>query len=59
MRSTTAREVILASHLGRPLKDKKKADEKGLPFDPAKYTPPPRLRVLAANARAAGGFVAW
>ena len=30
--------VILASHLGRPLKDKKKAEDKGLPFDPAKYT---------------------
>ena len=30
--------VILASHLGRPLKDKKKADEKGLPYDPAKYS---------------------
>ncbi|HMQ04568.1 MAG TPA: phosphoglycerate kinase [Pyrinomonadaceae bacterium] len=30
--------VILASHLGRPLKDKKKAEEKGTPFDPAKYS---------------------
>src|SRR5689334_22688654 len=30
--------VILASHLGRPLKDKKKAEEKGLPFDEAKYS---------------------
>ena len=30
--------VILASHLGRPLKDKKKAEEKGLPYEPAKYT---------------------
>jgi 3-phosphoglycerate kinase len=30
--------VILASHLGRPLKDKKKAEEKGTPYDPAKYT---------------------
>jgi phosphoglycerate kinase len=30
--------VILASHLGRPIKDKKKAEEKGLPYDPAKYT---------------------
>jgi phosphoglycerate kinase len=31
-------KVILASHLGRPIKDKKKAEEKGLPYDAAKYT---------------------
>ena len=31
-------KVILASHLGRPLKDKKKAEEKGLPYDPRKYS---------------------
>ena len=31
-------KVILASHLGRPLKDKKKAEEKGTPYDPAKYS---------------------
>jgi len=31
-------KVVLASHLGRPLKDKKKADEKGLPYDAAKYS---------------------
>lgn len=31
-------KVILASHLGRPLKDKKKAEEKGMPYDPAKYS---------------------
>jgi len=31
-------KVILASHLGRPLKDKKKADEKGLEFDGSKYS---------------------
>ncbi len=31
-------KVILASHLGRPLKDKKKAEEKGLPYDVAKYS---------------------
>ncbi len=30
--------VILASHLGRPLKDKKKAEEKGQPYDGAKYS---------------------
>ncbi len=30
--------IILASHLGRPLKDKKKAEEKGIQYDPAKYT---------------------
>jgi 3-phosphoglycerate kinase len=31
-------KVILASHLGRPLKDKKKAEEKGMPYDESKYT---------------------
>jgi phosphoglycerate kinase len=31
-------KVILASHLGRPLKDKKKAEESGLPHDQAKYS---------------------
>lgn len=30
--------IILASHLGRPLKDQKKAEEKGLPFNKAKYS---------------------
>jgi 3-phosphoglycerate kinase len=37
-------KVVLASHLGRPLKDKKKAEEKGDPFDPDKYS----LRPVAA-----------
>ncbi len=31
-------KVILASHLGRPLKDKKKAKEKGMPYDANKYS---------------------
>ena len=31
-------KVILASHLGRPLKDKKKAEERGLEFDVSKYS---------------------
>src|SRR5262249_9138680 len=31
-------KVILASHLGRPLKDKKEAEEKGTEYDPARYT---------------------
>jgi len=31
-------KVILASHLGRPLKDKKKAEERGMPYDPGKYS---------------------
>ncbi|QYO66961.1 phosphoglycerate kinase [Leptolyngbya sp. 7M] len=31
-------KVVLASHLGRPLKDKKKTEEKGIEFDPSKYT---------------------
>lgn len=30
--------IILASHLGRPQKDKKKAEEAEKPFDPAKFT---------------------
>lgn len=38
-------KVILASHLGRPLKDKKKAEEKGLPYDADKYS----LKVVAEN----------
>ncbi len=31
-------KVVLASHLGRPIKDKKKAEEKGMPYDLGKYT---------------------
>jgi phosphoglycerate kinase len=31
-------KVILASHLGRPIKDKKKAEEKGMPYDASKYS---------------------
>jgi phosphoglycerate kinase len=30
--------VILASHLGRPIKDKKKAEEVGKPYDAGKYS---------------------
>jgi len=40
-------KVILASHLGRPLKDKKKAEEKGLPFDENKYSLFPVARKLS------------
>jgi phosphoglycerate kinase len=39
-------KVILASHLGRPLKDKKKAEEKGLPYDVAKYSLKPVFNEL-------------
>jgi 3-phosphoglycerate kinase len=39
-------KVVLASHLGRPLKDKKKAEEKGLPFDEGKYTLRPAAKRL-------------
>src|SRR6266700_5158073 len=39
-------KVILASHLGRPLKDKKKAEEKGMPYDPAKYSLRPVFQYL-------------
>src|SRR5688572_1697602 len=38
--------VILASHLGRPLKDKQKADEKGMPYDAAKYSLKPVYEYL-------------
>ncbi|HEV7699273.1 MAG TPA: phosphoglycerate kinase [Pyrinomonadaceae bacterium] len=31
-------KIILGSHLGRPLKDKKKAEEKGLPYDANEYS---------------------
>lgn len=40
-------KVILASHLGRPLKDKKKADEKSLPYDPSKYSLRPVYEYLS------------
>jgi len=40
--------VILASHLGRPLKDKKKAEEKGMPYDAASYSLRPVYEYLRA-----------
>ncbi|MBL8182505.1 MAG: phosphoglycerate kinase [Blastocatellia bacterium] len=40
-------KVIVASHLGRPLKDKKKAEEKGLPYDEAKYSLKPVFEYLS------------
>jgi phosphoglycerate kinase len=40
-------KVILASHLGRPLKDKKKAEERGSPYDPAKYSLKPIFEYLS------------
>src|SRR5215212_9813336 len=39
-------KVILASHLGRPLKDKKKADEKGMPYDINNYSLKPVYEYL-------------
>jgi phosphoglycerate kinase len=39
-------KVILASHLGRPLKDKKKADEKGIEYNAAKYSLRPVFEYL-------------
>ncbi len=39
-------KVILASHLGRPLKDKKKAEEKGMPYDANKYSLKPVYEYL-------------
>ena len=40
-------KVILASHLGRPLKDKKKAEEKGMPYDESKYSLKPVAKKLS------------
>jgi 3-phosphoglycerate kinase len=40
-------KVILASHLGRPLKDKKKAEEKKMPFDESKYSLKPVAKLLS------------
>ena len=40
-------KLILASHLGRPLKDKKKAEEKGLPYNSAKYSLRPVFEYLS------------
>lgn len=40
-------KVILASHLGRPLKDKKKAEEKGMPYDVSKYSLKPVAKHLS------------
>lgn len=39
--------VILASHLGRPLKDKKKAEEKGMPYEASKYSLGPVAKRLS------------
>ena len=39
-------KVILASHLGRPLKDKEKAEKKGMPYDAAKYSLKPVFEYL-------------
>jgi phosphoglycerate kinase len=39
-------KVILASHLGRPIKDKKKAEDKGMPYDAAKYSLKPVFEYL-------------
>ena len=49
--------VVLASHLGRPLKDKKKAEEKGIPYDVGKYSLRPvfeHLRTLPALQEVSG-----
>lgn len=40
-------KVVLASHLGRPLKDKKKAEEKGADFDITKYSLAPVAKKLS------------
>ncbi|MBP9663868.1 MAG: phosphoglycerate kinase [Pyrinomonadaceae bacterium] len=40
-------KVVLASHLGRPIKEQKKAEEKGLPYDTAKYSLRPVFEYLS------------
>ena len=40
-------KVILASHLGRPIKDKQKAEEKGMPYDESKYSLKPVAQHLS------------
>ena len=40
-------KVVLASHLGRPLKDKKKAEEQGTVYDPSKYSLEPVHHLLS------------
>lgn len=39
-------KVILASHLGRPIKDKAKAEEKGMSYDESKYSLKPVAEYL-------------
>jgi phosphoglycerate kinase len=39
-------KIILASHLGRPIKDKKKAQETGQPYDASKYSLKPVYEYL-------------
>ena len=51
-------KVILASHLGRPLKDKKKAEEKGLPYNATKYSLTPVFEYLARVDRLNVAFAA-
>ncbi len=41
-------KVILASHLGRPIKDQKKAEEKGRPYDAGAYSLKPVYEYLRA-----------
>ena len=45
-------KVILASHLGRPIKDKQKAEEKGMPYDESKYS----LKPVAEHLSELSGF---
>jgi phosphoglycerate kinase len=50
-------KVIVASHLGRPIKDRKKAEEKGIAFDPAKYSLRPVFEYLKALPGSGGDHV--
>lgn len=46
--------IVLASHLGRPLKEKKKAEENNLPFDLAKFSLRPVFEYLRNSSETLG-----
>jgi phosphoglycerate kinase len=50
-------KVVLASHLGRPIKDRKRAEEKGMPFDETGYSLRPVAERLSELIGRPVGFV--
>jgi phosphoglycerate kinase len=47
-------KIILASHLGRPIKDKQKAEEAGKPYDASKYSLKPVYEYLRKQPQLQG-----